>query len=726
MGAQNPAMQQQLQMMMGGGQPQEEQPLPLFRRDLEMYEAPQEPDGSPSYSLFDPVSSQFFKINWAEATLLKNLRPGIKMSELIAEVEKNTTIRVSPEEVAMFFEQAKRSNLLAVPKPAAQVIGEADKMKVHPLKWLLFHYLYFRVPLFNPDKILAMTLPYVMLLVSPLAWVLYFVISAMGIFMLVGRLDEFFHTFPYFFSMQGAIFYSGAIIMTKVLHELAHGYVAKYYGVRVPRIGLAFIFFWPVMYTDVTDSWKMKDRNERLAITAAGIIIELILAGLCTLGWALSPPGIFQSVFFVISSITWISTVLVNVNPAMRFDGYYLFSDILGVDNLQMRSFAYTRWYLRKVFLGLDVPVPEEIVGRKRRIGMMAYTIYTWFYRLFLYTAIAIMVYTQFTKALGMFLFIVEIGVFLVWPLSDEVTKLMQMRQYFKPNVRLFSTLAVITLITTWICMPMPRTERFPAVATPRTEQVIYVPRDGKVVSLDVQRNSKVQPGAKLLTIFSKDLETQIQGHQKEKEFLQTEIDVLSEDEDAQALIPEKMAAIASIEEALRGFLEQKKQNTLYADISGTIYQFDEHLMKGRYVSKDQILGKIADLNSVLVVCFVSEALINVIEEGQEISFTTESNPEVKYKGSIERINPVRVESLKYPQLSSLYQGPLPVMPSPDRQMKMVETYYSVQIRFDDGQDLSLLRMGQTGNVKTTGKWRSLAWDFIKMIMAMFWEESSF
>lgn len=716
-------MQKQLEMM---AEKQEEKPLPLFRRDLEMYRAPDEPDGSPAYSLLDPINSQYYKINWAEATLLRSLRPGITVSELIKCVEKETTIRVTPEEIGMFFEQAKRSNLLSLPKPSTQVLSEAEKLKVHPLKWLLFHYLYFRIPLFNPDKFLEDTLPYAKKMISPIALSVYAIISLIGIFLLVGRLDEFLHTFPYFFSITGAISYSVAIIFTKIVHELAHGYVAKYHGVRVPRMGIAFIFFWPVMYTDVTDSWKMDNRQKRLAITAAGVVAELMLAGMSTLGWALTSPGILQSVFFVVASITWISTLLVNVNPAMRFDGYYLFSDILGVDNMQMRAFAYTRWRLRKWLLGLDVPPPEDVIGKKRRVGMMVYTIYTWVYRIFLYTAIAILVYTQFTKALGLFLFFVEIGVFLVWPFTDEVKRLLQMRQYFKLNFRLAATLLVVFSLLLWVSVPMPHMEKFSAITIPQEEQVIYIPRDGIVEALYVERGGEVVLGQPIVKIFSKSLESSIAAYEKEKEFLETEIGILSgSTEENRALIPEKMAEMASVEEALLGVLEQKKQNIIYTTVSGRIYHFDDTVVVGQYVSKDQILGKIADMSRIDVYCFVKENLIDGVEEGKPVTFTLKNNSEKRFEGVVEKISPIRVERLNYPQLSSMYHGDLPVSLGAKRELIMVESYYNVRIKLK-GQSDSHMRLGQTGVVFLEGKWRSIFWDFIKRVWALFWEESTF
>ncbi len=93
----------------------------------------------------------------------------------------------------------------------------------------------------------------------------------------------------------------------------------------------------------------------------------------------MSSPGLLQSVFFIVASVSWISTLVVNLNPALRFDGYYVLCDLWGVDNLQSRAFAVTRWKLREFFLGVNLPPPESLISGRLK-GYMVYSIYTWIY----------------------------------------------------------------------------------------------------------------------------------------------------------------------------------------------------------------------------------------------------------------------------------------------------------------------------------------------------------
>ena len=103
-----------------------------------------------------------------------------------------------------------------------------------------------------------------------------------------------------------------------------HGYIAKYFGCRVSAIGIAFLVFFPFLYTDTTDAWRLRNHRERLIINFAGILTELHLALIATFLWAILPDGGLKSVTFFIATTSWISSLAINVSPFMRFDGYYV------------------------------------------------------------------------------------------------------------------------------------------------------------------------------------------------------------------------------------------------------------------------------------------------------------------------------------------------------------------------------------------------------------------
>ena len=140
---------------------------------------------------------------------------------------------------------------------------------------------------------------------------------------------------------------------------------------------------------------------------AAGILVELAIAAWATLAWTLLPDGPLRGSMLLVATTTWVSTLLVNASPFMRFDGYFLLSDMIGVPNLHERSFALAKQLLRKALFGYEDPDPEPGLGQKTKRAMMIFAVATWTYRLVLFLGIAVVVYNLFFKHLGIFRFAV-------------------------------------------------------------------------------------------------------------------------------------------------------------------------------------------------------------------------------------------------------------------------------------------------------------------------------
>lgn len=700
----------------------ENKPLPSFRNDLQLFRGPDENDGSPTFNIYDPIRAQYYKIHWAESLILRHYKSGMSLRQLRDKIEQHSTLKVEPKEILAFFEQAARLNLLAVPKPSKDIEGEYLKSKHNWLKWILFNYLYIRVTLVNPDTFLGKTLRYVRPLVSWPAFILYFIFTVMGIILLLNRFDEFLNTFSYFYNFQGLLAYGFALTSVKVIHELAHAYTAKYYHVRVPAVGVALLVLWPVLFTDVTDSWKMASRRKRLMITIAGVVAELIVAGLCTFGWSVTEPGILQSVFFVIASATWITTLLVNINPAMRFDGYYILADLWGIDNLMSRAFAVTRWKIRQWLWGLDLPPPEEGLSPKRIQAMVIYSIYTWVYRIFLYTAVAIFVYLQFTKALGVFLFFLEIVVFIAWPIFWEIGELYNVKEKFSRNIHLYITLFISTLLLLWVALPLPHQIWFPAVTIPTEEQIAYAPYDGIITNIYVERDQHVDKNQPLIELNSPRLTSEIKATKSEVKALSQEIQSISVlPGPNRALLPEKIAALRVVEEQLKGLLARQQKLIVKAEIPGEVYYRDEFLKVGQGIGANHEIAKIANVKDLSVMCYVPENLIYTVHLDQVVSFWLTSW-HLKFPGIVDRISPHRETELLYPQLASINQGYIPVVEGANGSLHLIESYFTVRVLID--KERLPLKFGMLGYVIVQGPPRSYLVYFVQEILRIFWQES--
>lgn len=702
-------------------------PLPVMRPEVQIMPGPPSREGAPSFTLYDPLQRSFFKVGWAEATILDLLRRPRTLGEVLGHLESQTTLRLDTQELLVMCQQAQMQGLTqgAPVRPVEDLLREAQARRIKPLTWLLHHYIYFRVPLLKPERFLRQALPYVRFLASRPALYAYLVVSLLGLGLLLPRGEAYLKTLTYFFNLEGIVFYGAALTMVKVVHEFSHAFVATHYGVRVPVMGLAFVIFWPLAYSDVTDAWRVAQRRKRLLIAFAGIAAELIIAGLCLFGWALTSPGKLNSIFFVLSSGALLATLTINLNPGMRWDGYYLLMDWWGIDNLQPRAFAFTLWFLRKWLLGVETTCPEEALPPARQVGMIVYAFYTWVYRFFLFVGIALIVYHQFTKTLGIILFAVEVGWFIIWPVISEVRQTMAICKKKKPERRLWITLGLLALVLAWLCLPLPRRFSVPAVVMPSLAQVIYAPFPGEIQYLGTERLARVYPGHVLARIGSQELLTELKTLELEARQLRIQMDVLTVAGEDRSLLPQKEEELAAVEAKMVKLGKQMVQNQLVAEIEGVVYEWDETLFVGRFIQKDKVLGRIARPQDKVIYAFVGEEAIKDVapeDRGQFLASDHASRAPVV----VRKVSPVREEIVRHPALTSLAQGSLPVVKSTSGEaMVLLEAYYLVEATVEPA-DAQALRLGQSGEVRLTSQPASLLMQVLRRILRALVKESNF
>ncbi len=702
-----------------------DKPLPVLRLDLEIFSGPREEDGSPTYIVHDPVVNAFNKIGWEEAMVLMRLREGQTLFSLMRELNRQTTLRVKPDEITDLCEDAQQHGLTenTLTRPVEELLVAHKAKKKSLFGWLTQHYLYFRIPLVRPDVLLENLLPMARILVSKMALMLYSLAGLIGLFFLTQRFETYVSTFFYFYNFKGLAAFTCVMIVLKTAHELGHALVAKHYGLSVPTMGVAFMLFFPVAYSDVTDAWRLRKRRERLQITLAGIEVELTVGALAMAGWGISQPGIFNSICFILSSTSLISTLLVNLNPAMRYDGYYILSDLWGIDNLSQQAGQFTKWFLRRLLLGLDAPCPINTSG-KRKLQMVAYCLYAWHYRFFLYLGIAALVYHKFTKPVGIVLFFLEIVIFILHPVAREIDMLRKQRHRISINLRLLLTAFIVLLLIGWTVTALPRKAKAPAVFLPADSQTIYTYKSGQVTDVLKHRGDTVAPGDVLVITRSDKLQTDIDTLTITVSQLRSSLEDIIKNNDRLGMVPEVKKQLDSAEDALAGLKAQQEQLTIKATIAGVVAELDELVRPGSYIKKNQVIGKIVAAEGRRIDAFVSETDVAHMILGKQIMFYPQDRSK-RVPGVIAGTNPIREGSVETMDIGSLAIKTLPlVKDSFTDRMIFVESYYKIQITPLLTKN-SNLRLGTSGYIHYHTTRQSLAVRFIEYCYAVFIRESS-
>ncbi len=186
--------------------------------------------------------------------------------------------------------------------------------------------------------------------------------------------------------------------LIKVLHELAHAFAVKVFGGEVHEVGLTLLMLTPVPYVNASASIAFAQKRQRIAVAAAGIAVEVVLATAALGLWMALEPGLIKDIAFAVVLIGGVSTLLVNGNPLLRFDGYHMLCDALELPHLAQRSQRYWLYLLKRGLLGVQ---GTRFDGHARGAlpWLLAHAPLSWLYRAALLTLLSVWLATQAARS---------------------------------------------------------------------------------------------------------------------------------------------------------------------------------------------------------------------------------------------------------------------------------------------------------------------------------------
>lgn len=645
-----------------GKSPEGSVALPPIREDLRLYPGSPQPDGSPIWRVLDPVRNSFFEIGWLEFELLARWREHEDAAALIARVSAETTLRPTLEEVQELIAFLATHQLLA---PSSALARQALGRRLHASKhaWyreLLHHYLFFRLPLFRPDAFLSRTVALTDLFFTRGFFVLILAVLGLDLYLVSREWYSFTDALGRMLTPHALLYYAVAVTFAKIVHEHGHAYAAKRYGVRVPTMGVAFLVLWPYLYTDTSETWKLADRRKQLVIACAGMGAELILAVVCTLLWALSPEGAARNVFFVLASTTWIMTLAINVSPFMRFDGYFVLSDLLNFPNLHERSFACARWWVRKTFFGLIEATPEPMLRPAQRGWLIAFAFATWLYRLTVFLGIALLVYHIAFKLLGIFLMLVELVWFIARPVWTEAAYLWRARRAVQAAWRPLAFVGALAAAFVWV-MPISYEVSAPAIVRAQQEYAVYAPFAAKVTAVRVSEWQRVDADEELITLQTMDREVRGKKADIRIASVQSELARVAANVQLQENYQVLQEQLAHAQAEKQSTVEEGEREHVRTVLAGTVRDVASDLAPGRWVNPRALLMRVVSQDTALIEAYVTERQVAAIAPGQAVRFFPHLPDLRPIDGHVVAVDKSPQAEVSRPLLASVYGGAIDV-----------------------------------------------------------------
>jgi putative peptide zinc metalloprotease protein len=553
----------------------------------------------------DPSSNHFYRLN-PVAHEFVGLLDGNREVEKVweASLQKYGDAALTQNEVIQLLSQLFSSNLLTadVPPETEQLLGRGRKRLGQKVKQQAIGLMYFRVRLFNPDRILTWLEPLFRPLLGRVGfalWAVWVIVALANILPHMETLRAGFETAiaPSNWGWMMAVF-----VVLKLWHELGHGLICKRFGGQVPEFGAMMLVLVPAPYVDASATWAFPNKWQRMAVGAGGMIFELFAAGVAAFIWLATrnSPGLLHQLSYNAMLTASISTVLFNANPLMKFDGYYILSDLLEVPNLMQRSQNMLKFLAQRFIYGIKTATPPTSVPSEALI-LLVYGVLAVAYRIFLFFSITLYVMGKLF-AIGLFLalwtaavwFIAPVAAFAHWNATSP-----QLAEFRGRAIATSLALIAAGLILVG-AVPMPDRRRADGVVESQARSGVFVRTDGFVVQALRRPGDFVRAGEPILICESDRLTAEIAR-------LRGKIEEITSKEGLAIQREPHSAQIASIYlETLRKELahltDKYEKLTIRAPHDGVIVGPDTESFIGAFVREGEGICEVVDLSQLQVV----------------------------------------------------------------------------------------------------------------------------
>jgi putative peptide zinc metalloprotease protein len=337
--------------------------------------------------LKDPLALKYYRFEEEEFAILQMLDGEATLEQIQESFERQfAPQRISAAELHRLIGMLHRSGLiLADAAGQGTALRERFDERRKQERWAaLSQVLSLRFRGFDPDRLLDRLDRWFGWFFSTPATCVVALIALSALLLVGAEFDVFRAKLPRFrefFAAGNWYWLAVTLAFTKVLHEFGHGLACKRFGGQCHEMGVMLLCFTPCLYCNVTDSWTIPSKWRRAAIGAAGMYVELLLASLATFGWWFSHPGLVNSLCLNVMFVSSVSTLLFNANPLLRYDGYYILSDLLEIPNLRQKASAVLRATFAKWVLGLPERPDPFLPARHRgwfALYSVASAVYGW------------------------------------------------------------------------------------------------------------------------------------------------------------------------------------------------------------------------------------------------------------------------------------------------------------------------------------------------------------
>ncbi|MBQ6158155.1 MAG: biotin/lipoyl-binding protein [Thermoguttaceae bacterium] len=711
----------------------------------------------------DPIGLKYFRFQDEEYYILNQLDGTRSLDTIKDNFEAEfPPQKITLDELQSFIGQLHQSNLIvaAVPNQGHELLIRWNKRRRQEIIQACSNILCIRFKGFDPNRILDAMLPWVRWCFHPVTLFFCFVLMFSALSLVIMEFDTFrakLPNFHQFFGLKNIFLLTITLGCTKVIHEFGHGLSCKYFGGECHEIGIMILVLTPCLYCNVSDSWMLPNKWHRAAIGLAGMFVECVLASIATFIWWNTNEGLVHYLALNVMFISSVSTIIFNINPLLRYDGYYILSDILEIPNLRQKATQILASKSSHWFLGMEEQ-ENPFLPQRNQFLFALYTIGAVMYRWVVMASILFFVYKFFDsyglKIVGQMIGAMSLFGLVGMPLW-KIGKFFWVpgRIYRVKKLNFYLSLTGLLLIVAFlIFVPFPYSVYAPCVIDLRSEATIagnvLIPKTGgELVSVDVAEGQFVKKGDKLAELRNPVLEQdliRLRGEYRETQMQFETYANLIEDSRAAAQRQELSERMKALSMMIAAREKEWSQLTLTAPVDGVVVSPEwriEQAEKGDAFSSNlpswhgtplrpENMGvflepgvhfcSIGDPKQLEAVLVVDQSKINFIQKDQTVKIKLEELPGNTLTSRVDQtidIEHHKMESVPI-QLSTKGGGAVPT--TSEQGGLEVPQSPSFRVRVDLENNDDLIKVGMTGKAKVKVAPQTILQRFIRLALDVF------
>jgi putative peptide zinc metalloprotease protein len=579
--------------------------------------------GEKWYILYNEFNNQFFRLRPAAHEFVIRLSPDRTVEEVWEDcLQRNPDDAPGQEDVIQLLTQLYFANLLffEVPADTEKLFERYRRRKQREIKSKLLGIMFFRLPLLDPENLLKRITPLIKILVGPIGAVLWFAVVFSAGKLVVDRFDTATQQAQGILAPDNLILLYIGLVFIKTLHEFGHAAACRRFGGEVHTMGVMLLVFTPLPYMDATSSWSFRSRWHRALVGSAGMIVEIFAAGVAAFVWANTGPGTLHSLAYNMMFIASVSTVVFNGNPLLRFDGYYILSDLLDIPNLSTRAFKHLRHLIERYMFGYRDSY-SLARSMKEAFWLTVFGILSGIYRGVVFAGIILFVSDKFLLA-GLIMAVLCVISWGIVPLFRLFSYLATSPRLARTRVRAIAVcigmFAVLVLVLA--VLPLPNRFRAPGIVESTEHIRVINGTGGYVEAVFVESGAPVVEGTPLLKLSDRELDFEIEAAKAQRqETLALQMRAMSEE--AADLEP-ILKRLETVEATLEDLEKRRTALIVKARQNGIWVSPKSRELVGAWVDRGSMVGEIVNMAAFRFSAVVSQdeasnLFVNEIEKAE-------------------------------------------------------------------------------------------------------------